>query len=699
MRSTRSRVARPWAVAAPVVAVLALVVATVGATLAAAPSANAATRTLSVSPASALTDQAVTVSWAGFTPTTDTGLNQVIILQCKANPASLADCLTDAPFPSSANGNEVVNGTTRANGTGTAQLEVRPSAQLPALACSQTNPCSVLAFENQVVPAGKLPTLSAIAPITFARSTADCPPVTKFDVRAAGEASGAPVVYNWAARRCTGADPLIIDYTESSSNAGREDFLQRLVDVGITSLAATPAELQAAPNSPKFAYAPADLTALGVVYNLHDPTTNEPITDLTLSPRLLARLITDTDLSTFFQDPELVHLNPHHTWPTDGASTPLLRAESNADTWITTDWIAQNKDAAAFLRGSDPDHVAINTAFKNIVYPTDIFENQALDDAYLPRQGEYQVVTHVFYGARPRDTSPLDPGETGFIGVVDLAAAHQFNLPTAKLVNAAGKAVGPDPASILAGYHTMVAGPDDTLVANPASTDPTAYPLVKVDYAMVPTTTDATHAARIRDLVTWGATDGQSQLTDAYVPLPTALVSRAKTVAAGIAVTKAPAKKPTTHPTTSTTSTTIASTTTLPNSSVGDSSFGGSSFAGSSLGGSGGSSSGGTASGASSIGAAAVAASSPTRGGPHPAATNTTSPVETNTPSAGLIAPGATIAAAGAPLALPALLISGLVAAFVVATRRAWPRLLQPRRTLARILRLLRVRRVASGAV
>src|SRR6476659_569385 len=56
-----------------------------------APSASAATRTLTASPASSLTNQAISVSWAGFTPTTPEGLNQVIVVQCKAHPASLDD--------------------------------------------------------------------------------------------------------------------------------------------------------------------------------------------------------------------------------------------------------------------------------------------------------------------------------------------------------------------------------------------------------------------------------------------------------------------------------------------------------------------------------------------------------------------------------------------------------------------------------
>jgi ABC-type phosphate transport system substrate-binding protein len=683
-RSIRSRVARPRAVAAPLFAVLALVAAS-ATTAVIASSAGAATRTLTVTPATGLINQAVQVSWTGFNPTTDTGLNQVIILQCKAHPTSLADCYTQAPFPSSANGNEIVNGVTHADHTGTARFEIRPTAQLPDLGCDQSHPCSVLAYENQVVAPGKLPSLSATAPITFAHSQADCPDPTNLDVRTEGEASGNPLLYNWAAQRCTGANPMVIDFTESSSERGRINFLQRLVDVGITSLAATPDELKAAPGHPAFAYSPIDLTGVGVVYNLNDPITQQPITDLTLSPRLLARLITDTDLSTFFADPELLKLNPHHQWPINGASTPLIRAEANADTWITTNWIASNTGAENFLEGKDAFHVPVYSPFQNTKYPIDIFENTALDDAYLPRQGQYKVVTNVFYGARPADTSPLDPGDTGFIGVVDLPAAHRFNLPVAKLVNASGKAVAPDTAGILAGYHAMVAGADGTLVANPASTDPAAYPLVKVDYAMVPKQTDAAHQKHIRDFLTWGASEGQKGLPQGYVPLPSALATRADSVAAGISVTAAPA---TTTPTTVHRSTTSTTPTTLP-ASVGSDASGSCC------------SSGGSFVGGSSGGGALVPVTTPaTPVKSHPATTKTTvgtasgsTPVGETTVAS--TKPPSRIAAAGAPLALPVLLLGGVFAALVVALRNVWPRL--PRRALAGMLKVAPRRGTASS--
>jgi ABC-type phosphate transport system substrate-binding protein len=632
------------------------------------PTASAATRTLTVTPASSLTDQAVTLTWAGFTPTTPDGLNQVIIMQCTAHPASLTDCFTAQPFPNSANGNEIVNGVTQPDGRGSARFEVRPAQQLPQLDCNQANPCSILAFENQVVPPGTLPTLSAIAPIAFAPSRADCPPVKTFDVRAEGEASGAPVFSDWAASLCKGAKPLVLDYTETSSELGRGSLLHGQVDIGLTSLPATSDEVAAAPKHPAFSYAPVDLTAVAVVFNMNDPMTNQPITDLTLSPRLLAQVIADTNLSGLFQDPEFVALNAHHPWPVNGVSPPLIRAERNADTLITTGWMASNPQARAFLAGHDPHGVMVNSAYKNVPYPTDIFENRALDNSYVPRQGENQVATQMFYGVRPTDAFPQDPGSVGFIGVVDLATARRLGLPTAKLVNAAGKAVAPETANILAGYHAMTRATGDTLTPNFAAGDPAAYPLVKVDHAMVAKPTDPTKQRHVHDLLTWGATTGQTTLPPGYVPLPKELADQTTAVAATL--TASPTSTPSGTPPAAPASgapTPLA----VGNATAGDFS--------------------------ASQGAAPLASATDQTSAPPDSAVGSSRTVQlgaavkpaSRSPHGVAAALHAAIAAAGAVFTLPGLLLLGLLAALAVAAQRAWPHVARGQRAAMSKIRSL----------
>jgi ABC-type phosphate transport system substrate-binding protein len=548
-------------------ALLIVVAATAASTVGTTRAHAAGPRTLTVTPATGFSDQVALAQWSGFDPTvgfTDT----VTLLQCRANPhqvdadsnsTTADDCLTAVPFPFA--GNKISSATTQADGTGSAFIEILPAAQAPALNCSETTPCSILAYENNGTPppTDSLPTTAAVAPITFAKSIDDCPPVTSYDLRAEGEASAAQLMYGWAANLCTANPKLILDYTETSSVSGREDFLNRLVEVGVTSMPPTSAELAAAPGYPKYTYAPLDLGADVIAYNMNDPTTGKRITNLTLSPRLVARIISDTDLidppsdpASIWRDKELLKLNPGVHWPDQAMSQPLLRAEQNADTYITTDWIAHDPGAEAFLQGHDQYKVPVSDGFLNVKYPTDIFENLASNDnAYVPIQGERPVARKVFYAVTPSGNTPNNPDHIGFVGVLDLSTALRYGLPTAKLVNAAGVPVAPDAAGLLAGYQAMKTNPDGiTKYPDFTNTNAAIYPLVKVDYAMIPTqVSSATDEANLKRFLTFVAGQGESVLPVGYAPMPADLAAQDLAAAAKITLVK-PATQGTKPPTT-----------------------------------------------------------------------------------------------------------------------------------------------------
>jgi hypothetical protein len=271
----------------------------------------------------------------------------------------------------------------------------------------------------------------------------------------------------------------------------------------------------------------------------------------------------------------LRQLNPRTRFPTEGLSPPLLRAERNAATTLVTTWLASSSDALAFQAGNDRFGVPSSTAFRSVVYPRPLFENVGQSTQFLPRTGQRAVALRMFYGVRPRGTNRQSPSETGFIGIVDLPTARRFGLPTARLINAAGVAVAPTDESILAGYRAMKPDPHDATVriADVASPDPAAYPLVMVDYAMVPKQArTTTMASNYRRVLEFAAGDGQSQLPPGYVPLPIELRNQTRQVAAGIGVV--PSTPATTTPTTTsppgstTTTTTVPSAATVPSTTV-----------------------------------------------------------------------------------------------------------------------------------
>lgn len=484
-------------------------------------------RTLSLSLDTGLVTRAVTVSWAGFRPTRKSnGQYAVNIVQCKSAPTALdTDCFMNTRFPNADQGSIYYGATTKADGTGSANFEIRGAMDLPEFGCSVAVPCSVLAYEltGDETPPGQMPATYAYATISFAPSPADCPAVEDFDVRLGGEPSAAPLLYGLAGSACLSTNPLIYDVTETSSNEGREALFEGQIDAGITDVPATPEEIAAHPLVTRIKYAPLDLTAVAVVFLLKDSRTGAPITSMVLSPRLVARVISDTSLDSFFADPEFVALNPtigeKVYWPAAGLTRPLLRAEANADTALVTNWLNSNQGTRSFLDGNDVFGINVSASWLNVPYPTDIFESRAAGSGYIPLTTQRPVGVRMFYGVNPSGII-VQPDFQGVIGIVDLPTARRYGMAIASIVNAAGIAVAPTTESILAGYSAMTLNSDGTRVANPFSVNPAAYPLVKVDHAMVTNALNPSREAALKGLLLQTVGSVQDALPFGYVSLP-----------------------------------------------------------------------------------------------------------------------------------------------------------------------------------
>ena len=495
-------------------------------------------RSATVSPGVDLTNEVVTVSWSGFRPTNQQGVYNVLIVQCEANPVSLDDCYTADPFPALSNGTRVAD-STAADGTGSAQFEVRPASNLPQLACSATNPCSIMVYENDAQPVipGTLPTAHVVIPVAFAPSQADCPNITDFDVRVDGSSTSASLFYAWAARICQGAGAVVVDYTETSSTSGRENFLAGLVDMGVTALPASDDELAGHPDRREFSYAPVAASAVVVAYNMTDPFTGQRIDNLVLSPRLVARLVTNTSIETFVRDRELLNLNPGVRFPTNGINRILVRAERSATTQILTNWMSVDPEAQKFLTNNDTWRVALNPAYVGYAYPRDSFELVDTDPAYLPRQGQKNVALRLFYGVSPTGSQSESTNVRGAIGITDLTTARRFGLQVAGVLMPDGSVVRPTDDSIARGIADADTTSSGVLVADPTPEDPLAYPMVKVDYAMVPKAFDtAKKIADVRRLLDFAVGEGQDSLPAGYLALPESLRARTRAVSAAIGV-------------------------------------------------------------------------------------------------------------------------------------------------------------------
>jgi hypothetical protein len=137
---------------------------------------------------------------------------------------------------------------------------------------------------------------------------------------------------------------------------------------------------------------------------------------------------------------------------------------------------------------------------------------------------------------------PADFGTRAALAVTTVAHAALYEVPSARLVNSAGKAVAPTTGTMLNALNAAALDPaSGTLTIDSAKVAGNAYPGTMVTYLAVPTSgLDATTAGRYADFIEFMATTGQvpgptlANLPPGYDPLPPAMVRQAKDVAAAV---------------------------------------------------------------------------------------------------------------------------------------------------------------------
>lgn len=336
-----------------------------------------------------------------------------------------------------------------------------------------------------------------------------------------------------------------------------------------------------------------------------------------LTPRLVAKLLTQSyqyavatgpvhdQVPDYLQpnpvgltvDPEFLALNPEykgfavHIRPPDA----MVQLGGSDVTSLLWSWVKADPDANAFLAGTpDPYGMVVNPNNKGLTLPTSTFprgDQSCIDinfstipppvigknctsDVHPYFNDMHAAALAASRGDSGGQTPTFDPsnvvvlkkddrqqpGSRALLAVVDAATAVRYGLPTASLLNAAHQYVAPTNASLLAGAAAMkpsaVAG---VLAADPSATDPAAYPLTALSYAVAsPSTLDAAAGKEYAAFVRYAAGPGQQpgvgpgQLPFGMAPLPDPL--RAQAIAAAAAIEtqagKPPAGRPSPGPST-----------------------------------------------------------------------------------------------------------------------------------------------------
>ncbi|MCW2917392.1 MAG: hypothetical protein JWN52_5460 [Actinomycetia bacterium] len=567
------------------------------------------TRKVTVDQTTQLVNQVVRVTWSGFKPSSDAMLSSsttyvVRVYQCRGkNPTAVTDCYSATGFtypgktkdglPTPDGPTNAVTTTTRPNGTGTADIEVRTTRESTNLGCDSSHPCSLVVIPNDGDPAR--PDLDfqlanqdnmdqpwawarrVVVPLNFAPTSLACG-LKNPDAASSGSPGILRLIQQWQPKLCRLSKPVDVDYTQVGEPTARTSFGLKTTDLALTT---RPDDTT--PTRP-YTYAPISVSGIAIAYRLDDRDTGQPITDLKLTPRLVAKLITESyAMSAFcrtpkdttcngatrdnpvdiFQDPEFLKLNgTAHSWP--NSSWPTLVSGENDLTYELTRWLAADGDTQRFLAGKKgkKGDVHVNTHFKGIKYPVSSFESRDNDPSfvhgYIPILGLSEVA-HLLVTNRSNSedykkdatgnypkSPPSTVGTRGLIAIVSNADAAALRFPTARLRNAAGKYVAATDAGITAALGQLKTNKDKiTQSMNYGGKAAKAYPLTTVQYAQVPTNgVGSTKAEKIARFLDYAAGPGQvrgvapGQLPAGYVPLTTAMRTQTKKAAAEVRAQK-----------------------------------------------------------------------------------------------------------------------------------------------------------------
>lgn len=336
--------------------------------------------------------------------------------------------IADAPDYSALAPNEVL-GETAPDGTGTAKFEVRDRNQLRSLGCAAGKPCSLVVIPviNPLHDGGAAADYSdtnayfgmqlsatnwnrrAVIPLDFAPQGAACPAANASLQITTSEVSE-NMVRRWQPRLCSvgvGGVAVAAAVTTLPDRSTRESIGNGLGDLAYV---ARPVPTTGV------VYAPLAGAGVVIAFNLTNPDTGRPFTRLNISPRIMAKLLTQSycgvvcgegsypgdpnvaharrplNPSDLARDPELLALNPQLVTGTGadrrslvyGANPPEVSFSDSDIFYRLTQWINADPAARAWLDGK-PDEfgMTVNRTFLRWALPLDGPVKR--DDYVLPR--------------------------------------------------------------------------------------------------------------------------------------------------------------------------------------------------------------------------------------------------------------------------------------------------------------------------
>jgi phosphate transport system substrate-binding protein len=299
------------------------------------------------------------------------------------------------------------------------------------------------------------------------------------------------------AQQCSGSR---ISYQAVGSGAGIQQFGSGTINFAGSDVIMKPDEQSKADATcgSKAIHIPITAGGVGVTYKLSG------VNNLQLSAPTIAKIFTGK--VAFWDDPAVKSDNPGVSLPHTAVHV-FVRSDDSGTTAVFSGFLA----AAA---GAD---WTLGAPAKHINWPSS-------------DQGKPQSA----------GVSGAVSATNGGVTYVEQAFATQHNLSLAKVKNAGGTYVELSPTNVskaLEGAMTSGTAPDLSQKINFAPTDPAAYPISTVSYAIVCTKypSNFSGVALLKAYLKYAVTAGQAQaISLGFAPLPAALASQDQTSIAGI---------------------------------------------------------------------------------------------------------------------------------------------------------------------
>lgn len=384
----------------------------------------------------------------------------------------------------------------------------------------------------------------------------------------------AQAALQWAPAYCLREDRFKFQHNQMSDEAGFA-----LMETGGGPAALVSSAHEGAGSDP-VGYAPTAVTGFGIGYVIDRPDNAGELAQLRLTPRLVAKLLTQSYLGSdlgrghpgmgdnplsLMQDPEFIELNPGLSQINQEAGASLLSLSNSSDVVEQlTAWVVADPAARDFIAGEvDPWGMVVNPNYQDLALPA---SSIPLLDDFIPETGntcrqqnpaiyfnqlaapvtslrkiseaildghpnvqtrcEFEPDTGLFrLGRVPRQSF----GSRFMLGVVSLGDAARFGLRTAALQARPGRFVEPTPASLSAAVELLEAQGEAEpfeLSQDAVRRSTAAYPGTMVVYTAarmgnLPKADAATVAQFIRIATTEGQEQGpgNGELPGGFLPI------------------------------------------------------------------------------------------------------------------------------------------------------------------------------------